>query len=268
MKSWVGRLFATGTPQQSFLRCYAQAFGSVEGNTTFYALPKPETVARWRAQVPDTFRFCFKFPRTVSHEGRLAVNDDARRFLRLMEPLADRLGCLMLQLPPHFGSDRSSELERFLDELPRDYRYAVEVRHDDWFVGPGERTLEQILGTRGIDRVVMDARGLHASSDERFADVRGRKPQVPIVLRATGDNPIVRFVPHEDFSSGEVFLRPWLEQLPRWIAEGRRPFFFMHAPDDTFAPENAYRFHQLLSQRVELAPLPRMPLGGQLSLFG
>ncbi|MFY4614350.1 DUF72 domain-containing protein, partial [Escherichia coli] len=39
----------------------------VEGNTTLYALPKPEVVLRWREQTTDDFRFCFKFPATISH---------------------------------------------------------------------------------------------------------------------------------------------------------------------------------------------------------
>ncbi|EGE6689827.1 DUF72 domain-containing protein, partial [Escherichia coli] len=43
----------------------------VEGNTTLYALPKPEVVLRWREQTTDDFRFCFKFPATISHQAAL-----------------------------------------------------------------------------------------------------------------------------------------------------------------------------------------------------
>ena len=42
----------------------------MEGNTTFYATPTPEIVERWRDQVPETFRFCFKLPKTVTHDRR------------------------------------------------------------------------------------------------------------------------------------------------------------------------------------------------------
>ena len=53
MKSWIGRLFAAGTKHTDFLPRYAEVFNTVEGNTTFYALPAVDTVARWRDQVPD-----------------------------------------------------------------------------------------------------------------------------------------------------------------------------------------------------------------------
>lgn len=53
------------------LEDYARYFNCVEGNTTLYALPKPEVVQRWRAMTHDEFRFCFKFPATISHQASL-----------------------------------------------------------------------------------------------------------------------------------------------------------------------------------------------------
>jgi hypothetical protein len=50
---------------------YARHFNCVEGNTTLYALPKAEIVERWREQTTDDFRFCFKFPATISHQAAL-----------------------------------------------------------------------------------------------------------------------------------------------------------------------------------------------------
>lgn len=66
---WV-RLGITGLEE------YARHFNCVEGNTTLYALPKPEVVARWREQTDDDFRFCFKFPATISHQAALRNCDD------------------------------------------------------------------------------------------------------------------------------------------------------------------------------------------------
>src|SRR5260370_38511514 len=66
-KEWVGEFFPPHTPQSDFLRLYSRKLTTVEGNTTFYAIPAAETVARWRAQTPQTFRFCFKIPRGISH---------------------------------------------------------------------------------------------------------------------------------------------------------------------------------------------------------
>ena len=50
---------------------YSRHFDTVEGNTTFYGLPKPDTVRAWQAAVPAHFRFCFKFPRSISHDAEL-----------------------------------------------------------------------------------------------------------------------------------------------------------------------------------------------------
>ena len=62
-KEWVGEFFPPRTPQSEFLRLYSRRLTTVEGNTTFYATPNAETVARWRVETPSTFRFCFKIPR-------------------------------------------------------------------------------------------------------------------------------------------------------------------------------------------------------------
>jgi uncharacterized protein YecE (DUF72 family) len=271
MKTWVGRLFPKGTKQTDFLQQYARVFNTVEGNTTFYALPKAETVARWVEETPEDFRFCFKFPKKISHEKLLLdAGSYVDGFLQRIAPLGRRLGPLMLQLPPRFGFKQLPRLGEFLRALPRDFCYAVELRHPVFFAGGDEdRAAAALLGELGVDAVSMDARGLHASDDPALSEVRDRKPDLPIILRATGPNPMVRFVPHPDFNAGARFLQPWLEALPKWISQGKRPYFFMHAPDDTFAPENAYRFHRMLRERLDVGELP--PWQGaepQQGLFG
>ena len=91
---------------------YARHFNCVEGNTTLYALPKSEVVLRWREQTTDNFRFCFKFPATISHQAALRHCDDlVTEFLTRMSPLAPRIGQYWLQLPATFG--------------PRDLRFGI-----------------------------------------------------------------------------------------------------------------------------------------------
>ena len=103
VKTWVGRLFPTGTRPTEFLERYARVFNTVEGNTTFYALPAPDIVERWRDQVPAEFRFCFKFPREVSHDKLLIdCAAEVETFLARVAPLGAKLGTLFLQLPPRF----------------------------------------------------------------------------------------------------------------------------------------------------------------------
>lgn len=97
---------------------YARHFNCVEGNTTLYALPKPEVVLRWREQTTDDFRFCFKFPATISHQAALRHCDDlVTEFLTRMSPLAPRIGQYWLQLPATFGPRELPALWNFLDSL-------------------------------------------------------------------------------------------------------------------------------------------------------
>ncbi|MCB1809466.1 MAG: DUF72 domain-containing protein, partial [Candidatus Competibacteraceae bacterium] len=85
--AWVGGLFKRGARPQEFLTQYAEVFSTVEGNTTFYALPRAETVLRWREATPDHFRFCCKFPRTISHDASLRhVNRETVDFLDRLSP--------------------------------------------------------------------------------------------------------------------------------------------------------------------------------------
>jgi uncharacterized protein YecE (DUF72 family) len=259
LKTWVGRLFPPKIKQADYLTRYAEVFNTVEGNTTFYGLPKAETVARWKEQVPSDFRFCFKFPRRISHDlGLRDAAGEVKRFLDRVAPLGDRLGTLMLQLPPQFKPAELELLAAFLRALPAGFRYAVELRHRAFFqAGDDEHAAADLLRELCIDTVILDARGLHSDTDPVLAPVRRRKPKLPIVLRATGPQPIVRFVPHSDFEQSRTFFEPWLEKLGEWIAEDKKPYFFMHAPDDTFAPENAFRFHQLLCERgLQVGELP------------
>jgi uncharacterized protein YecE (DUF72 family) len=270
VKTWVGRLFPAGTRPTEFLERYARVFNTVEGNTTFYALPAAETVARWRDQVPDDFRFCFKFPRTISHDKLLIdCAGEVATFLERIAPLGDKLGTVFLQLPPQFDGTRLPHLARFLASLPAGGRYAVELRHEAFFRGgPEDRDAIALLRARGVDLVVMDARGLHAGHSLAVAAVRARKPKLPVIMRATAGRPIVRCVPHESFDAARPLVEPWAVQVAQWIAEGKRPYFFMHAPDDTFAPDNAYAFHAMLRRHRDVGELPAWPGGPrQLSLL-
>jgi uncharacterized protein YecE (DUF72 family) len=270
VKSWVGRLFPSGTRPTEFLERYAQVFNTVEGNTTFYALPAPEIVERWRDQVPADFRFCFKFPREVTHDKLLIdCAAEVQAFLDRVAPLGDKLGTLFLQLPPRFDGTLLPRLRAFLAGLPAGLAYAVELRHEAFFRdGPEQAEVLVLLRERRVDLVTMDTRGLHAGRSLQLADVRARKPSLPVLVRTTAERPIVRCVPHEQLDAARPFVEPWARQLARWIGEGKRPYFFMHAPDDTFAPEHAYAFHAMVRRQLDVGELPAWPGGPrQLSLL-
>ena len=272
-KDWKGTLFSAKAAPRDFLSQYASVFNTVEGNTTFYALPKAETVERWREDTPDTFRFCFKFPKWVSHQGALDARQTAS-FYKVLQPLEGRLGPFFLQLPPHFGASRLDELARFLEGQPREFRYAVEVRNLDFFdKGENERRFEDVLRRFDTDRTVFDTRELNAATlaeeNEEFELARRRKPKMPVRFQAIARHPFLRFIGHPKNEKNDDALVAWAETVGGWIAEGRDPFVFIHTYDDVRAPELAERFHELLGRFVpDAGEFPARPSGGtQMTLF-
>ncbi len=95
-KEWVGEFFTKSAKPKDFLSQYSQVFNSVEGNTTFYGLPKVETVLKWKDETPPDFRFSFKFPQIISHI-RMLLNAEQETFgfFKRLETLNERLGCFL-----------------------------------------------------------------------------------------------------------------------------------------------------------------------------
>ena len=132
-KSWVGNFYLANTAAGDYLSQYARQFRAVEIDSTYYGAPRPQTVEQWREITPEDFRFTAKFPQAITHEKML--NDAAPEtlhFLDAMALLGDKLGPLLLQFPYQFKPDQYPTLAEFLAALPREFRYAVEVRHRGW----------------------------------------------------------------------------------------------------------------------------------------
>ena len=274
---WVGHLFPPDTASGHELRVYGTWCTAVEGNTTFYAVPPPSTVARWADDAPDGFQFCFKLPRTITHDRRLRnVGDEVATFLAAVEPLADHLGPVQIQLPPSFGPADLGALIALLDGLPRSHRWAVEARHPDFFVGGShERHLDDALIERGVDRVVLDTRSLFdaAPMSDAEHEAWNQKPRLPVRPMATGPSPIVRLIGQTDRPAALRRWQGWVEKLADWLVAGRRPIVFTHTPDNLDAPLLARELHGLVAAELEsrgrtLAPLPRPRTAGrQLDLW-
>ncbi|TXD37606.1 DUF72 domain-containing protein [Lujinxingia vulgaris] len=132
---WDGVFYPRGVSGTERLTHYATRFKTVEIDSTFYAIPSRSTVQGWYSRTPDDFIFSAKFPRSVTHEARLVhAGEDAMRFVETMSELGEKLGVLVLQLPPSFSIEEFDALARFFEGLPDGYAYAVEVRHRSWLV--------------------------------------------------------------------------------------------------------------------------------------
>lgn len=271
--AWVGSLYPAGARPPSFLGHYARVFNAVEGNSTFYAVPPVETFARWRAAVPEGFRFCLKVPRTITHD-RMLVGAEApwAEFLAASAALGDRLGPTMIQLSPAFGPSRLGSLARWLEGLPSDRGFAVEPRHPAFFGGNGaEHDLDAVLREHGVDRVVFDATVLHASADPdpEVRAAQSRKPRLPVPITATARHPIVRLVGVGTAGAFAAAFERWADRVAAWLAEGRSPFVFVHTADDRDVPRLCAELHATIRRRADVGTLPTFPTSppGQIPLF-
>jgi uncharacterized protein YecE (DUF72 family) len=245
----------------------------VEGNTTFYALPSPEVVARWVEQTPPSFRFCCKLPRSVTHERRLRdAGADVAAFCERLEPLGERIGPTSVQLPASFGPDDLGVLDAFLTTLPGGWPWAVEVRHPAFFAGGAfEAPLDELLRAHGVDRVVLDSRALFSVplASGIGAETQHRKPQLPVRPTATATRPVVRFIGLDDPEANPPFWAKWIPKLASWLDDGLEPFVFLHTPDNLWSPVLARRLHAEVTALVpDLEPLPPAePPGAQPALW-
>lgn len=249
---WPANWFMDPQARQQGLHFYAKQLNSVEGNTTFYALPGSDSVARWQAATPDDFSFTFKFHQSISHErGLVNTVDLVHQQLALLAPLEKKLGVMMLQLPASFDARKLPLLEAFLASLPKPLHYAVEVRNPAFFAkGEVEIALNQLLIEHSANRVIMDTRGLFTGpSDGPVMDeVRTKKPRVPVNVIATGERPVVRFVGGNDDTVNQNCLQPWVKKCHAWRTQGLSPYLFFHRPDNKDAPWLAHQFISLYNQ--------------------
>ncbi len=259
LKTWVGSFLPRGAKPRDFLRLYSRRLNTVEGNTTFYATPSTETIDRWREQTPPGFKFCLKFPQVISHRRRLrGAEAETREFLDRLERLGDRCGPAFLQLPPTFSARHLDTLIAYLDTLPREFRWAVEVRHADFFAG-AEAALDDALRERGVARLTFDTRNLMQAppaQDEAVGRAQRRKPDFPVRFTRTASFAFIRFVGDPEVQANAPLLDEWAGQAAQWLAAGDDVFFFAHHPNDTYGPAVARLFHSLVDRRRSIPPLP------------
>lgn len=127
----------------SGLQRYAARFGCAEINSTFHRAHRASTLERWAAEVPDGFRFSVKLSKAITHTQKLVgageLLDAAVAEARL---LRDRLGPLLVQLPPSLGFEKTVA-EGFFAELRArfDGDVALEPRHASWFTAEADALL-------------------------------------------------------------------------------------------------------------------------------
>ena len=161
--SWVGPFYPAGTKATEFLAVYARRYETVEIDATFYRIPSAAQVRSWAAKVPDGFLIAAKVPQIITHEKKLVgAQQEIDEFLEAMSEAGPKLGPLLFQFPyfrrAEFPSERPflERLEPVLASLPRDRRFAVEIRNETWVTQP----FLSLLREHGVAFALIDYPGM------------------------------------------------------------------------------------------------------------
>jgi uncharacterized protein YecE (DUF72 family) len=147
--AWLGHFYPSNLDRRGFLKYYSTVFDFVEIDSSFYRPPNLFMTKRWASMTPDNFRFTAKFPRSITHEKRLAQPEkELRYFFDVMRPLRNKLLALLLQLPPSLTAKEGlKKLETLVHMLDPNFRYAIEVRNRSWF---DNKNLYKLLSDNNI----------------------------------------------------------------------------------------------------------------------
>jgi uncharacterized protein YecE (DUF72 family) len=203
---WKGVLYPPDLPPRLWLAHYAGEFRTLELNATFYRLPRPEAVDRWRLETPPGFVFAAKGSRFLTHMKRLlGERPGLARYFEPVGRLGDKLAVVLWQLPPRWHVD-IERLRAFLAALPGGVRYAFEFRDESWY-----------------DAAVCDLLDAYGAAFCEHDIVRRPPP------RLTGGFRYLRF--HGTSSRyqgryGREALLPWARELGRFARRGDAYVYF------------------------------------------
>ncbi len=182
-EGWIGQVytrsnylsrgrFSRGLFEAECLKEYARTFPAVCGDFSFYQFPAPDYWRRLFDLTPPRFLFAFKVPEQITcktfprHErhGPVAGQENeaflsaallGEQFLRPLEPFLGRIAALIFEFGA-FSRQSISGLDEFLGRLgsflkalPREFRYAVEVRNPEFL----EPRYFELLRSQGVAHV-------------------------------------------------------------------------------------------------------------------
>lgn len=263
---WVGPFYPEKTPAAGFLSYYSSRFGTVEIDSTYYAIPSKQTVLGWKNKTPDEFIFAAKFPRTIVHAGKTSQPDSLKllqpdftykyrdKFLETISELGEKLGPLLLQFPyfsknvfklPEQFFDR---LNLFLDNLPSNFRYAVEIRNRQWLT----REFTDILRARGVALAFVDHAWMpHADEIDSSID--------PVTtdfsyIRLIGDRTEIESLTktwEKEVINRDERLRRWAKILEKMTGQNQLTFVYINNHYAGHAPATARKLWDIYRAMIK-----------------
>ncbi len=230
-KHWAGIFYPDTIKSNRYLEYYIKQFGCVELNSSFYHLPKKDTIKGWIERTPADFKFCPKLSRFITHRLHLLNSEESlRKFFDLFDEMRSRLGPILIQLPPGLLYKRSLIVDFFniLKEQYEGYRFAIEVRHKSWI----NDEFLTILNQYGIAFVIAD-------SGKRY----------PYFEAVTTDFVYIRFHGHEALYASdyrEQELQAYAYKIMSWKSANKDVWVFFNNDFNGFAVKNAKRLREII----------------------
>jgi uncharacterized protein YecE (DUF72 family) len=165
-RDWNDKFYPADVKGKKQLAYFATQFSTVEINSTFYHMPRESSVQNWYDTVPEDFVFAIKLNRYLTHTKRLLCDEDFQasllQFFTSIAHLKEKLGVVLVQLPPSMRSDNLPRIAEFavaVKQMERQFDLkiplAIEFRHASWFT---EETRE-LLRSLHIAQVIIDSPG-------------------------------------------------------------------------------------------------------------
>lgn len=227
---WRGVFYPEEVKPKTYLEYYASHFDCVEINASFYHLPKKKVVQGWYERTPSHFRFCPKMSRLITHTHHLKSPDLLYAFFNVFEPLQQKMGPILIQLPPSlkFGAPQVEPFFHILKDRYSSYSFAIEARHPSWI----SEDAYGLLKKYGLEWVVADSANIY--------------PSAPVV---TGKIAYLRFHgPGALYSSDYPadILKKYALLARQWIQQKKKIWAFFNNDVQGYAVKNAREFRHLL----------------------
>lgn len=228
---WSGIFYPDDLKSARYLEFYITRFDCVELNSSFYHLPLKSTVSGWMCRTPDSFMFCPKISRLITHQLQLAnASEPLSRFFDVLAGMKSKLGPVLIQIHPGLNYDRAliSNFFSLLKEKYNDYRFAVEIRNKSWI---NDEFFNLLSGYR-IAFVIADS---------------GRR--YPYYEAVTAGFVYLRFHGREqlyatDYSEND--LVQYAEKISGWLNEGKEVWAFFNNDFHGYAVKNALQLIGML----------------------
>lgn len=248
-KTDLKNFYPKGTKDE--LTYYSQQFNSIELNATYYSSPSKDQVQIWNEKTPKNFKFFPKIPQSISHYSRLLnTNEKVVAFTDALAFFEDKLGMIFLQMHENFKPKYFDRLQNFIEEFPKGFPLAVEVRNEEWFA---DKTIFNkycnLLQKHNVANIIVDT--------------AGRRDMLH--MRLTSNTAFVRYVGANTAADYDR-LNDWLSVLKDWRESGlQKLYFFIHQNTEVESPLLATHFIKQLNDAFKL-DLP-YPGKNDLSLF-